>query len=142
MSHNGILNPLLSALEKDDKSFINVLDKLIKNLVKIVNNTEDLNEELIGFDDIYQTFIEDVNFDYWLEVSDGIRYEKGINPDADFKMTFSKELIIKILKGEISGTEEFMKGRIKIQGDFSRGLRYIKLFRIILRFLEQSSSKK
>ena len=67
---------------------------------------------------------------------------QGENPKADFKMTFSKELIIKIVKGEISGTEEFMKGRIKVQGDFSRGLRYIKLFRVILRFLKENSNKK
>ena len=142
MFNQESIKKLLKVLENDDEKFIDILDKIIMGFVKLANSLDDLREELIGLDDIYQTFIEDANFNYWLEVSDGkIYYEKGVNSRADFKMTFSKELIIKILKGEISGTEEFMKGKINVDGDLSQGLHYIKLFRIIFRFLKARSTK-
>lgn len=142
MFNQEIIKKLLEVLENDEEKFIDILDKIIVGFVKLVNSLDDLREELIGLDDIYQTFIEDANFNYWLEVSEGkIHYEKGVNAQADFKMTLSKELIIKILKGEISGTEEFMKGKINVDGDLSQGLHYIKLFRIIFRFLKARSTK-
>jgi len=142
MFNQESIKKLLKVLENDDEKFIDILDKIIMGFVKLANSLDDLREELIGLDDIYQTFIEDANFSYWLEVSEGkLYYEKGVNSRADFKMTFSKELIIKILKGEISGTEEFMKGKINVDGDLSQGLHYIKLFRIIFKFLKARSTK-
>ena len=115
MFNQEIIKRLLNSLGNNDKDFADVLDKIVSGFVKLINEFDDLKEELVGLDDIYQTFIEDANFNYWLEVADGkIHYKKGINPGAEFKMTFSKKIIIKILKGQISGTEEFMKGKIQV----------------------------
>jgi putative sterol carrier protein len=134
------ISNLLNNLEGDNEKFIKTLDSIIKAGVKIVNSTDELREELIGFDDIYQTSVLDLGFDYWLQVSDGrLSYKKGINPEALFKMNYTKELIIKILKGEISGTDAFMKGKINVEGDISQGLRYVKLFRIFTRYLEKKN---
>ena len=105
-----------------------------------MNDTEELNEELLGFDDIYQTNVVDANFDYWLEVSEGkLTYEKGINPKALFKIAINKDIIIQILKNEVSGTDAFMKGKIKVEGSLSQGLRYIKLFRIFVKYLRKKN---
>ncbi|MHA1460679.1 MAG: SCP2 sterol-binding domain-containing protein, partial [Promethearchaeota archaeon] len=95
---------------------------------------------LVGFDDIYQTSVVDANFDYWLEVSDGkLSYGKGINPKALFKIIFNKDIIIQILKNKISGTDAFMKGKINVEGSLSQGLRYIKLFRIFVKYLRKKN---
>ena len=132
------INSILRNLDKESPKFEYVLDKIIKAVVKIMNNTEELKEELVGFDDIYQTYVLDADFNYWLEVSDGrVRYEKGVNPQALFTIEFTKDLIIKILREEISGTEAFMKGKIKVEGSLSQGLRYIKLFRIFEKYLRK-----
>ena len=97
-------NPIISFLrnlDKDSPKFDYVLDKIIKAVVKIMNNTEELKEELVGFDDIYQTYVVDANFNYWLKVSDGkLSYEKGINQKALFTINISKDIIIQILKHE------------------------------------------
>ena len=53
-------------LESKGAKFEYVLDKIIKRVVKIMNNTEELKEELIGYDDIYQTYLIDADFNYWL----------------------------------------------------------------------------
>ena len=136
MAGQNPLNLILEELSKNGKKFEYILDKIIKAGVAIMNNTEELKEELIGFDDIYQTCIFDLNLSYWLEVSHGkLRYEKGVNPQALFKMVFSKDLFIKILKDEISGADAFMKGKIKVEGSLSQGLRYIKLFRTFFKYL-------
>ena len=83
-------NSLLEVLEKDKNQFVKVLDKIIKIGVKTFNSTEELQEELVGFDDIYQTYIKDVDFGYWLKVADGkMEYQKGYNPDALFIMNYT-----------------------------------------------------
>ena len=136
MAGQNPINLILEELSKNGKKFEYILDKILKAGVSIMNNTEELKEELIGFDDIYQTCIIDLNLSYWLEVSHGkLHYEKGVNPQALFKMVFSKDLFIKILKDEIGGADAFMKGKIKVEGSLSQGLRYIKLFRTFFKYL-------
>jgi len=134
------INSILRNLDKQSPKFEYVLDKIIKALVNIINNTEELKEELIGFDDIYQTYVTDANFNYWLEVSDGkLSYGNDINPKALFKININKDIIIQILKNEISGTDAFMKGKINVEGSLSQGLRYIKLFRIFVKYLKKKN---
>jgi len=133
---------MLDELGKDNKRFLGAIDKIVNAGTHVINSTEELKEELIGYDDIYQTHIIDLNFDYWFQVTNGtITYKRGINPDASFKMNFTKDLIIKILKNEISGTDAFMKGKIRVEGDISQGLRYVKLFRLFTKYLEKKNGK-
>lgn len=140
MVNHDPINSILDNLEKDDEKFIIYMDKLIKEGVKIFNATEELQEELMGYDDIYQTYISDVDFNYWFKITKGkIEYQKGINPDALFKVNYTKDLIIKILKGDIGGTDAFMKGKIMIEGNLSQGLRYVKLYRIFFKYLKRKN---
>ena len=140
--HNPIIS-ILKDLESNSAKFNYVLDKIIKGVVKIMNSTKELKEELMGFDDIYQTYIIDAEFNYWLEVLDGkLRYEKGVHPQASITINLTKDLIIKILREEISGTEAFMKGKIKVEGSLSQGLRYIKVFRIFEKYLRKKNGFK
>lgn len=143
MSDHNPISSILKNLESNGTKFEYVLDKIIKGGVKIMNYTEELREELIGYDGIYQTYVVDAGFNYWLEVSDGrLRYEKGVNPQALFTIIFTKDLIIKILREEISGTDAFMKGKIKVEGSLSQGFRYIKLFRIFEKYLRKRNGSK
>ena len=140
--HNPIIS-ILENLESNGVKFEYALDKIIKGVVKIMNSTEELKEELLGYDDIYQTYVTDADFNYWLEVSGGrLCYEKGVNPQALFTINLTKDLIVKILREEISGTEVFMKGKIKVEGSLSQGLRYIKLFRIFEKYLRKRNGSK
>jgi len=142
MFSRNALKIMLDELGKDNKRFLGAIDKIVNAGTHVINSTEELKEELIGYDDIYQTHIIDLNFDYWFQVTNGtITYKRGINPDASFKMNFTKDLIIKILKNEISGTDAFMKGKIRVEGDISQGLRYVKLFRLFTKYLEKKNGK-
>ena len=143
MKAQNPISSILEHLDVESPKFANVLDKIIKAVVKIMNNTEELKEELVGFDDIYQTYVLDADFNYWLEVSDGkLQYEKGVNPKALFAITFNKDILIQILKNKLSGTDAFMKGKINVEGSLSQGLRYIKLFRIFVKYLLKKNGIK
>jgi hypothetical protein len=134
------ITSILETLDTDSPNFVSILDKIIKAVVNIMNNAEELKEELIGYDDIYQTYVVDADFNYWLEVSDGkLLYKKGVNPKALFVINFTKDIILQILKNQISGTDAFMKGKIKVEGSLSQGFRYIKLFRLIEKYLRKKN---
>ena len=143
MNAQNPISSILEHLDVESPKFANILEKIIKAVVKIMNNTEELKEELIGFDDIYQTYVLDTDFNYWLEVSDGsLHYEKGVNQKALFSISFNKDILIQILKNKVSGTDAFMKGKINVEGSLSQGLRYIKLFRIFVKYLRKKNGIK
>lgn len=135
-------NSVLSDLENHNGGFIEVLDKFIKLAVNKFTITEELHEEIINYNDIYQILITDLNFNFWLKVSNGsIIYKKGVNRNASFEVKYTKDIIIKILKREMYGTDAFMKGIIKVDGDLSQGLRFIKLFRMLIDYLNNGFKK-
>lgn len=123
-------------LENNTEEFITALDRIIRLGVSIIKSTEELNEEIIDYDDIYQILITDINFNFWFKVSNGtIMYKKGINRGASFRVRYRKDIFIKILKREMYGTDAYMKGKIKVDGDLTQGLRFIKLFRIFIKYI-------
>jgi putative sterol carrier protein len=143
MNAQNPISSILESLDGDSSKFASVLDKIIKAVVKIMNKTDELSEELVGFDDVYQTYVLDSGFNYWLEVSDGVlHYEKGVNPKALFAIKLNTDIITRILKNEISGTDAFMKGKITIEGSLSQGFRYIKLFKIFMKYLQKKNGNR
>ena len=135
-------NSVIHELENNDEEFISVLDRVISFAVNIVRDTEELREEIIDYDDIYQILLTDINFNFWFKVSNGsIVYKKGINRSATFKVRYTKDIFIKILKRDIEGTDAFMKGKIKIDGNLSEGLRFIKIFRLFIKYVEKGIRK-
>ncbi len=129
-------------LENNDEEFITALDRIISFAVNLVKNTEELREEIIDYDDIYQILLTDINFNFWLKVSNGsIMYKKGINRSATFKVRYTKDIFIKIFKREMAGTDAYMKGKIKVDGNLSDGLRFIKIFRLFIKYIENGIRK-
>jgi len=130
------LEKILSELEKDNSKFKFILDKVLKFAVNLFNTVKDLQEELEDLDEIYQAYIEDADMQYWIKVSEGkMEYHQGINKEASIHAWFTRKLIIGILKGEIMGSEAYMKGLIKAEGSLSKGLRYIKLYRLFFKYI-------
>ena len=135
-------NSVISDLEDKNEEFIANLDKVINLGINIVMNTEELLEETNDYDYIYQIYITDTNFNFWIKVSKGsIIYKKGVNRNASFRVKFTKDIIIKVLKREMYGAEAYMKGIIKVDGDLTQGLRFIKLFRLIIKYINNGFKK-
>ena len=133
---------VLHELENNDEEFISVLDRVIGFAVNIIKNTEELREEIIDYDDIYQILLTDINFNFWIKVSNGsIIYKKGINRNATLRVRYTKDIFIKILKRDMGGVDAFIKGKIKVDGDWGDGLRFIKIFRLFLKYIENGKKK-
>ncbi|MFX1328392.1 MAG: SCP2 sterol-binding domain-containing protein [Promethearchaeota archaeon] len=142
MLNSKNFNTVIYQLEHQDDEFITLLDKIINFIVFKFKTTEELREEIADYNDIYQIIIKDVNFDFWLKIYDGsIIYKKGINRNASFRVTYPRDILIKILKREMNGTDAYMKGIIKVNGDLSQGLRFMKLFRMFLLYLNNGFKK-
>ena len=136
MLNSKSFNSVIHDLENHDGEFIALLDKIIKFVVTKFKSTQELREEITEYNDIYQIILTDINFNFWLKLSNGsLYYKKGVNRSASFKVKYTKDIMVKILKREMYGTDAFMKGIIKVDGDLSQGLRFIKLFRLFLKYL-------
>jgi putative sterol carrier protein len=123
-------------LDKNNEEFITALERIIRLGVTVIKNNEELREEIIEYDDIYQISITDINYHFWIKISNGsIMYKKGINRGASFRVKYHKDIFIKILKREMSGTDAYMKGKIQVDGDLTQGLRFIKLFRMLIKYI-------
>ncbi|MFX1376682.1 MAG: SCP2 sterol-binding domain-containing protein [Promethearchaeota archaeon] len=130
------IRSVLHDLESNNEEFITVINRFITIAVKLIRDVEELREEIIDYDHIYQIFITDINFNFWIKISNGtITYREGINREASFRVKYEKEIFIKILKREMAGSDAYMKGLIKVDGDLTEGLKFIKLFRLLLKFI-------
>jgi putative sterol carrier protein len=142
MLNSKSFNSVLNDLENHNGEFLTALDRFIKFAVSKFTNIEELREEILDYHDIYQIIITDMNFNFWLKISNGsIIYKKGINRSASFRVKYTKEILIKILKRKMYGTDAYMKGIIKVDGDLSQGLRFIKLFRMFVEYLNNGFKK-
>lgn len=142
MLNSKRLNSVLANLESHNDELIVVLDKFIKFAVDKFKNTQDLREEIEEYNDVYQIIVSDLNFNFWLKISkNSIIYKKGINRNASFTVKYTKDIFIKILKREMYGSDAYMKGLIKVDGDLSQGLRFTKLFRMFLVYLNNGFKK-
>ncbi|MFX1388990.1 MAG: SCP2 sterol-binding domain-containing protein [Promethearchaeota archaeon] len=142
MLNSKSFNTVLLELENHNEEFVSILDQIIKFIILKFKNTEELREEIIDYDVIYQIIITDINFNFWLKVSNGlIIYRKGVNRKSSFRVKYTKEILVKVLKREMYGTDAFMKGIIQVDGDLSQGLRFIKLFRLFMKYLNNGFKK-
>ncbi|MHA2180679.1 MAG: SCP2 sterol-binding domain-containing protein [Promethearchaeota archaeon] len=133
---------VVTELEDNEEEFITALDRILSFAVNIVKNTEELREEILDYNDIYQISITDISFNFWIKVSNGsIIYKKGINRSATFRVRYKKDVFIKILKRDMEGTDAYMKGKIKVDGNLSEGLRFVKIVRLFLKFVENRIRK-
>ena len=129
-------------LENNNEEFVSALDRVIRFGVNIVNNIEELRKEILDYDEIYQIFITDSNFNFWIKVSNGtLLYKKGINRKASFRVRYKKKIFINILKHKMYGTDAFMRGKVKIDGTLTQGLKFIKLFRLFIKYMENGMDK-
>ena len=132
------LRSVMHDLGSSDEEFITALDRFIRFSINIINNTEELREEIEDLDDMYQISLVDINFHFLFKLSNGsIVYKKGLNRDASFRVRYTKDIFVKVLKREMLGTEAFMKGKVKVDGDLTQGLRFIKLFRIYIKYIKK-----
>lgn len=124
MSDTKNFGRILYYLEHEKEEVVELLDKFFQSRIKFIQRHQEILEELQDFKNCYQIHLTDVNFNFWINISDGtITYYRGINKNAITTFDFTKNLIIQILKQEISFSEAYMKGLFKIHGSLSHAFK-------------------
>ncbi|MHA1439447.1 MAG: SCP2 sterol-binding domain-containing protein [Promethearchaeota archaeon] len=135
MSYLDKINQLGRIFDDDEKFKISY-DKIIKLAIKTILNTKEIREELMDVEEVFQTCLIDINFNYWLKISDNkIQYMQGLHKNPAIIIKMKKKTIVKIIKGELIGAEAYMKGLIRVDGNITKGLKYIKIYRTLLEYL-------
>jgi hypothetical protein len=137
------IDSIINKLNASDQEVGDILDKFINFGIKLIQTTDELLEEIIDFDAIYQFCITDLNFNFWIGVSKGkITYKKGYNKNTSIRIYFTRDLILKIFTGEISGTEAYMKGLMKVNGNLSHAFKVKNFLRLLVDYMKMSSKHK
>jgi len=131
---------IVDKLSNSDQEVIDILDRFIRIGISLIHATEELREEILDFDELYQFHFSDINFNFWIKISQGkVTYKKGYNENNSLRIYFTRDLIVKIFKEEIGGTEAYMKGLLKVQGNLSHAFKIKKFLRLLIEYLKAIS---
>ena len=82
---------------------------------------------------IVQMNIPDTGFKFWVKFGEGkFNYGKGEIEGTEIFITSSHEIMNGILKGELDGKTEYLKGNIKLEGDLQFIVLYFDLLNLAL----------
>ena len=131
---------IVDKLSNSDQEVIDILDRFIRIGISLIHATEELREEILDFDELYQFHFSDISFNFWIKISQGkVTYKKGYNENNSLRIYFTRDLIVKIFKEEIGGTEAYMKGLLKVQGNLSHAFKIKKFLRLLIEYLKAIS---
>ncbi|MFX1337405.1 MAG: SCP2 sterol-binding domain-containing protein [Promethearchaeota archaeon] len=137
------IDTIINKLNESDQDVVGILDKFIHFGIELIQTTDELLEEIIDIDAIYQFHITDLRFNFWIGVSKGkITYKKGFKNDTSIRIFFTRDLILKIFKGDISGTEAYMKGWMKVNGNLSHAFKVKNFLRLLIDYMNVISKGK
>ena len=141
MTYSKTLNSILDELEAEDTEIITIFTRFLEFSINFIQNTQELREEILDFDNIYQFYVNDINFELWMKISKGtIIYKKGINDNADLRISFTRKLLLRLIKQDITITEAYMKGLLKMQGDISQAVKFRNLIRFYWKYVKKTSN--
>ncbi len=130
------LNKILYNLESADADSVELFEKIIKYGIRFAQNTNELKEELLDFNDTYQFCLIGINYNFWVKISKGsIIYKNGINDEAVAKFILSKNIMLKIIKRELSISEAYMRGHLKIRGNLSSAIKFRNFVMFLFKYL-------
>ena len=141
MTYSKTFNSILDELEAEDTEIITIFTRFLEFSITFIQNTQELREEILDFDNIYQFYVNDINFELWMKISKGtIIYKKGINDNADLRISFTKKLLLRLIKQDITINEAYMKGLLKMQGDISQVVKFRNLIRFYRKYVKKTSN--
>lgn len=126
MIDTKVMNLMLIELDSTDEKFKSVLDKFIKMGIKLIQGSEEFQEELSMYDDVlFHIYISDIDYNIWFKKT-GIDltyntsfYEKSSEELRTIHFILTKETMKKIFRKKLDPTEGWFKGIIKIDGELS-----------------------
>ena len=139
---------MLNSLESSDRTFRSTIDKFIRLGIKIVNETEEFQEELELYDDkIYHFYINDLDYNIWLKkIGSSVSYSNSYyeeNPEElnVIHFFFTKTTMKKVITRKMNAGDAFMRGLIKIQGEASDAMQTKNLLSLFFTYMDYIAYK-
>jgi len=141
---------ILEEVEGEEEQFIDIFDSVIKTGLLISRNNEELLEEchrlFKNHDSVFQFTATDVNLSFFLKIMNGtITYTQGIYHGQDIPkaiIVFPKDIILQVIKQEVSVESLYNKGIIKLKGSFAYLMRLRALGKYYVKYIEEIVNKK
>ncbi len=139
MTYSKTFNSIIDELETKDTEKLTAFNRFLEFSINIVQTTQELREEILDFDNIYQFYVNDINFEFWIKISKGsIIYKKGINENYDLRMFLTKNLLLRLIKQDITINDAYMKGLLKMQGDISQAVKFRNLIKFYRKYVKKT----
>ncbi len=139
MTYSKTFNSIIDELETEETEIVATFTRFLEFSINFIQSTQELREEILDFDNIYQFYVNDINFELWIEISNGsIIYKNGININSDLRIFLTKNLLLRLIKQDITITDAYMKGLLKMQGDISQVVKFRNLVRFYRKYVKKT----
>jgi putative sterol carrier protein len=121
----------------DDRSFSpEDLPEFLKLFAEIATESDDIKDEISGWDRSLQFVIEGVG-DYCLTVKDAVfTLTAGKVPEPDITLSMAANTAAGVFTGEIDATSAYMGGDLKVMGPLPDAVKFRTLTEIVREELE------
>ena len=139
VTYSKTFNSIIDELETIDTEKITTFNRFLEFGFNLVQTTQELREEILDFDNIYQFYVNDINYEFWIKISKGsIIYKEGVNENSDLRIFLTKNLIIRLTKQEITIIDAYMKGLLNMQGDISQAVNFRNLIKFYREYVKKT----
>ncbi|UYP47232.1 hypothetical protein NEF87_003517 [Candidatus Lokiarchaeum ossiferum] len=122
----------------DDGSFSSEdLDDYLELFMEVCNESEDIEEEVDGWDRTFQIKMEDKDDFYFMIEECKFSVKKGTHEDPDITLEMSADTAAGIFSGEIDATSAYMGGELKIIGPLPDAVKFRTLTELVREELEE-----
>ena len=138
----------LTDLESTEGKAKSTLDELIKLIVKVSHESEDIQDELKLYGDMFfHIYIPDIDYNIWIKKVGATLtfhtsyYEKTPDNVSVIHFLLSKKVIKRIFTQRLKPADAFMRGLIKVQGELSDAMITKNLLKVFFDYLNYYMTK-
>ena len=134
---------MLNSLDSSKSALKSTIDKFIRLGIKIVNETEEFQDEVALYDDkIFHIYIRDIDYNIWLKKIGGLvaynnsYYEENSEELDVIHFFLTKTTMKNVITQKIQADDAFMRGLIKIRGHLSDAMCAKNLLSLFFRYMD------
>ncbi len=122
----------------DDGSFgSDDLDEYLELFMEVCNESEDIEEEVEGWDRKFQIIMPDKEDFHFIIEECKFSTKKGTHEDPDITLEMSADTAAGIFSGETDATSAYMGGELKIVGPLPDAVKFRTLTELVREELEE-----
>ncbi|MFW9951812.1 MAG: hypothetical protein ACFFKA_16975 [Candidatus Thorarchaeota archaeon] len=142
MIDSNPISVMLNSLDSNDREVKSTLENLIKFVIKVAYESEEIQDELLLYDDLYfHIYIYDIDFNIWIKKFGAIltfntSYYENVPKEMNIiHYILSKKTIKRIFTQRLNPADAYMKGLVQIQGNLSNAIITRNLLKVFFQYI-------